>query len=137
MVVSVALSVTFPLVFIAGRTGRLPLIAVIVLCVHVPLAIAGQVVAGLWGLSIALAVSTALALALMLVMLDALRKTVGDLLTATVVVGATAAAIFALGAVLLDPAAAATLALVAYVGAVLALRPRGLVRSWDYLRALR
>jgi O-antigen/teichoic acid export membrane protein len=137
MVVSVALSVTFPLVFIARRTGRLPLIAGIVLLVHVPLAVLGQVVAGLWGLSIALAVSTAIALALMLVLLDALRATVGDLLTATVVVGATAAVIFALGALLLEPPAAATLALLAYVGTVLAVRPRGLVRSWDYLRALR
>jgi O-antigen/teichoic acid export membrane protein len=137
MVVAVALSVTFPLMFIAGRVRRLPLVGAVVLLVHVPLAIAGQVIAGLWGLSIALAVSTALALALMLVMLDALREAVGDLLTATVVVGATAAAIFALGAALLDPAAAAALALVAYVGTVLAVRPRGLVRSWDYLRALR
>jgi hypothetical protein len=137
MVVSVALSVTFPLLFVAERAGKLPLVAVAVLVVHVPLAVAGQVVAGLWGLSIALALSTALALAAMLVLLDALRATVGDLLTATVIVGATAAAIFALGAALLDPAAAATLALAAYVGVVLAVRPRGLVRSWDYLRALR
>ena len=128
---------TFPLLFVAQRAGRLPLVALVVLAAHVPLAIVGQVVAGLWGLAIALAVSTALALALMLVMLDALRATLGDLFTATVVVGATAAAIFALGAVLLDPAAAATLALVAYVAVVLAVRPRGLVRSWDYLRALR
>lgn len=137
MVVSVALSVTFPLLFVAQRAGRLPLVALVVLAAHVPLAIVGQVVAGLWGLAIALAVSTGLALALMLVMLDALRATLGDLFTATVVVGATAAAIFALGAVLLDPAAAASLALVAYVAVVLAVRPRGLVRSWDYLRALR
>ncbi len=137
MVVSVALSVTFPLVFIARRTGRLPLIAGVVFLVHVPLAVAGQVVAGLWGLSLALAVSTALALALMLVLLDALRETVGDLVTATVVVGATAAAIFALGAIFLEPPAAATLALIAYLGTVLVVRPRGLVRSWDYLRALR
>gem|GEM_PF-637281 len=137
MVVSVALSVTFPLVFIAHHAGRLPVIAGVVLVVHVPLAVIGQVVAGLWGLSIALAVSTALALALMLVLLDALRATVGDLVTATVVVGATAAVIFALGALLLRPPAAATLALAAYVGTVLAVRPRGLVRSWDYLRALR
>jgi hypothetical protein len=137
MVVSVALSVTFPLVFIARRTGRLPVIAGIVLLVHVPLAVVGQVVGGLWGLSIALAVSTALALALMLVLLDALRATVGDLVVATGVVGATAAVIFALGALLLEPPAAATVALVAYVATILAVRPRGLVRSWDYLRALR
>ena len=137
MAVSVALSVTFPLVFIAGRTGRLPVIAGIVLLVHVPLAVLGRLVAGLWGLSIALAVSTALALALMLVLLDALRATVGDLVTATVVVGATALVVFALGALLLEPPVAATIALLAYVATVLAVRPRGLVRSWDYLRALR
>jgi hypothetical protein len=137
MVVSVALSVTFPLVFIARRAGRLPLIAGIVLAVHIPLAVIGQVVAGLWGLSIALAVSTALALALMLVLFDALRATLSDLVTATVVVGATAAVSFALGALLLEPAAAAALALVAYIGTVAVVRPRGLVRSWDYLRALR
>ena len=91
MVVSVALSVTFPLVFVAQRARRLPLVALAVLVVHVPIAFLGQAVAGLWGLSIALAVSTALALACMLVLLDALRATVGDLLRATVVVGAIAA----------------------------------------------
>jgi O-antigen/teichoic acid export membrane protein len=137
MVVSVALSVTFPLMFVAERVGKLPLVALAVFVVHIPLAVAGQVLAGLWGLSIALAVSTALALAALLVLLDALRATVGDLLTATVFVGATATAIFALGDLLLAPPAAATLALLAYVAVVLAVRPRGLVRSWDYLRALR
>ena len=137
MVVSVALSVTFPLVFVAQRAARLPLFALAVVAAHVPIAFAGQAIAGLWGLAIALAVSTALALACMLVLLDALRATVGDLLTATVVVGATAATSFALCAWLLGPAAAATLALVVYVGAVLLFRPPGLVRSWAYLRALR
>jgi O-antigen/teichoic acid export membrane protein len=137
MVVSVALSVTFPLVFVVRRAGKLPLVALAVLAVHVPLALAGQVLAGLWGLSIALAVSTGLALTCMLVLLDALHATLGDLLTATVVVGAMAAVIFALGAWLLGPAAAATLALVVYIGTVLVVRPPGLVRSWAYLRALR
>jgi O-antigen/teichoic acid export membrane protein len=137
MVVSVALSVTFPLLFVAERGGRLPAIASVVLAVHVPLAFAGQVVAGLWGLSLALAVSTALALAAMLVLLGALRATLADLLSATLVLGASAAAIFAAGALLLDPAVAAALALVVYAALVLVVRPRGLVRSWDYLRALR
>jgi len=119
------------------RARRLPLVALAVLAVHVPIAFAGQALAGLWGLAIALAISTALALACMLVLLDALRATVGDLLTATAVVGATAAASFAVCAWLLGPAAAATLALLVYLGAVLAVRPPGLVRSWAYLRALR
>jgi hypothetical protein len=124
-------------VFVAQRAGRLPLVAVAVLAAHVPIAFAGQVLAGLWGLAVALAISTALALAWLLVLLDALRATVGDLLTATVVVGATAAASFAVCAWLLGPAAAATLALVVYAAAVLLFRPPGLVRSWAYLRALR
>jgi O-antigen/teichoic acid export membrane protein len=137
MVVSVALSVTFPVVFVAQRAGRLPLVALAVVTAHVPIAFAGQAVAGLRGLAIALAISTALALGWLLVLLDALRATAGDLLTATVVVGATAAASFAVCAWLLGPAAAATLALVVYAAAVLLFRPPGLVRSWAYLRALR
>ena len=117
--------------------GRLPLVALVVLAAHVPIAFAGQALAGLWGLAIALAISTALALAWLLVLLDALRATLGDLLTATVVVGAMAAVSFAVCAWLLGPVVAATLALVVYAGVMLVVRPPGLVRSWDYLRALR
>ena len=137
MVVSVALSVTFPLVFIAGREARLPVVAVAVLGVHLPLAVIGQTVAGLWGLSFALALSTALAAVWLLGLLHAVRATVGDLLTATVVVGAIAGGVFAVGALLLSPPAAATLALLVYVGIMVVLRPPGLARSWDYLRDLR
>ena len=36
MVASVALSVTFPLVFVAGRGSRLPVIGLVVLAIHVP-----------------------------------------------------------------------------------------------------
>ena len=36
MVASVALSVTFPLVFVAGRGRRLPLVGLVVLAIHVP-----------------------------------------------------------------------------------------------------
>ena len=46
MVASVALSVTFPLVFVAGRGARLPLVGAAVLAIHVPLAFAGQALAG-------------------------------------------------------------------------------------------
>jgi O-antigen/teichoic acid export membrane protein len=137
MVVSVALSVTFPLVFIAGRAGRLPLVGAVVLGVHVPLAFVGQTVAGLWGLSIALALSTALALVWMLVLLRSVSITIGDLLVATIIVGAIAGVVFALGELLLPPPAAATVGLAGYIGVMAAVRPRGLVRSWGYLRDLR
>ena len=137
MVVSVALSVTFPLVFIAERGGRLPLVALAVLGVHLPAAFLGQTVAGLWGLAGALAVSTTLALVWLLWLLHAARATIGHLLAATVVIGTIAATAFALGAALLPPAAAAGVALLAYVGVLVVLRPRGLMRSLDYLRQLR
>jgi hypothetical protein len=137
MVVSVALSVTFPLMFIAGQTRSLPRIAAVVLVIHVPLALLGQAVADLWGLSLALAVSNALALGWMLVLLRAIRITLRELLTAAVIVGVIAVVVFTVGALLLRPPATATLSLLAYVGVVLAIRPRGLVRSWDYLRELR
>lgn len=137
MVVSVALSVTFPLVFIAERAARLPVVAVAVLGVHLPLAYLGQTVAGLWGLACALALSTGLALVWLLGLLHAVRRTVGDLLTATLVVGAIAGAAFAVSAAFLRPPAAASVALLAYAGVMVAVRPRGLVRSLDYLRHLR
>ena len=47
---------TFPLVFVAGRGTRLPLVGAAVLAIHVPLAFAGQALAGLEGLAVALAV---------------------------------------------------------------------------------
>ena len=137
MVASVALSVTFPLVFIAGREARLPVVAVGVVGVHVPLVVVGQTVAGLWGLSCALAVSTALAVVWLLGLLHAVRATVGDLLTATVVVGAIAGGVFAVGALLLSPPAPATLALLVLRCVMVVLRPPGLARSSDYLRDLR
>ena len=135
MVASVALSVTFPLVFVAQRARRLPLIALAVLVVHLPLAILGRFVAGLWGLSIALAVSTALALACMLVLLDALRATVGDLLRATVVVGALAASA-SRSALAARPCRCGDARPRRLRGRGLALRPPGLVSAWRYLRSL-
>jgi Na+-driven multidrug efflux pump len=136
MAVSVALSVTFPLVFIARRTGRLPAVAGIVLLAHVPLAVVARLVAGLWGLSIALAVSTALALALMLGLLDALRSTLRELAIAVAVVSACTLAGFVPASVLLGPPGAAVLGVVLTSGLLGLLRRLGLTSAWHYLREL-
>ena len=81
MVVSVVLSVTFPLVFVAGLGRRLPLVGLVVLVAHVPLALAGQRLCGLWGLALALAASTALAAGWLLHLLRRLAPTLrGSLL---------------------------------------------------------
>jgi hypothetical protein len=136
MVVSVALSVTFPLVFVARRAGKLPLVALAVLVAHVPLAVAGQVLAGLWGLSIALAVSTGLALTCMLVLLDALRPTVAGLVPAASAALVLAAISFVPVSLIFGPVAAGIVGVAVYGILLALLRPPGLRRSWAYLRAL-
>ena len=79
MVVSVALSVTFPLLFVAGLGRKLPLVGIVVLAAHIPLALAAQRLAGLWGLALALAISTGFAVAWLLHLLEALEATVRGL----------------------------------------------------------
>jgi O-antigen/teichoic acid export membrane protein len=136
MVVSVVLSVTFPLVFVAGLGRRMPLVGLAVLAAHVPLALAGQQIAGLWGLAIALAASTALAGAWLLHLLHALAPTLRGLAGALAVVLVVFALAFA-PALLLDNAIASGVLGLALAAVLVALaRPSGLVSSWRYLRAL-
>jgi hypothetical protein len=136
MVASVALSVTFPLVFVAGRSSRLPLVGAGVLAVHVPLAFAGQAIAGLVGLALALAVSTALAFAWMLTLLHAARSTTERLAAAVAVVAGCALVGFVPAGALLGPAGAAVGGLALSIAALALLRPVGLRSAWHYLREL-
>lgn len=137
MVASVALSVTFPLIFVAGRSGRLPLVGGVVLAVHVPLAFAGQALAGLDGLAIALALSTALAFVWMLTFLHAARSTSERLVIAVAVVAGCALLGFVPAGALLAPAPAALAGLLVSSAALALLRPSGLTAGWQYLRMLR
>jgi hypothetical protein len=136
MVVSVVLSVTFPLVFIAGLGHRLPLVALVVLAAHVPLALAGQRVAGLWGLALALAVSTALAAAWLLHLLRALAPTVRGLAGAVGAVLVVVVVAFAPVALLDHAVAAGMLGLALATALVAVARPSGLLAAWRYLREL-
>jgi hypothetical protein len=104
--------------------------------VHVPLAVVARLVAGLWGLSLALAVSTAIALACMLVILDALRPTVAGLVPAATAVLVLAAISFVPVSLVLGPAGAGVVGVGVYGILLSVLRPPGLRRSWAYLRAL-
>lgn len=136
MIVSVGVTVTFPLVFVARRGASLPIVALAVVALHVPIAFAGQAVAGLWGLAAALALSTAVALAWMLDLLDALRTALGGLAHASLLVGALVALAYVLPALVLDGIPAAAVGTLAFVVLLVALRPRGLRASWAYLREL-
>ncbi|MFO7572722.1 MAG: hypothetical protein R6W48_09020 [Gaiellaceae bacterium] len=136
MVVSVGVTVAFPLAFVAGRLRLLPWIALGVLPVQLLLAWAGASMLELEGLALALAVSTLVILAGLLIQLQALERALRGLFAAALLLGVLALVAFAPPALVLGPVAAAAVGLVAY-GVLLALvRPRGLTSGWRYLRTL-
>ena len=90
MIASVGVVVTFPLVFVAGRTRGLPLISAGVLALQVPLAWAGGELFELEGLALALALSTSVVLAALLVELRAFALALRGLATASAVTAGTA-----------------------------------------------
>jgi hypothetical protein len=137
MIVSIGVSVTFPLAFVAGRTGRLPWIALGALVLQVPLAWIGVSLLELDGLALALAVSTLAVLATLLAELGALGGVARGLGLAALVVCALALVAFVPPTLVLGALAAAALGLVVYVALVALIRPRPLVASWRYLRGLR
>jgi hypothetical protein len=136
MVVTVGVSVTFPLVFVAGRARRMPLLAVLVVAVTAPLAWAGQELGGLYGLALALALATGVGLVGMLAALASVWSTLRGLLVAAGVVAVFAVAAYVPPAVLLPSFAGASVGLVLYVGLLTLVRPAGLRASWRYLRSL-
>jgi hypothetical protein len=137
MVASVGVNVTFPLLFVAGRLRRLPLIGAAVLAAQVPLAWAAGALLELDGLALALALSTFLILGALLRELGALGLAERGLLVAASFALALALVSFVLPALVLGPVLSALVGLVLYCSLVGLLRPRGLTGSWSYLRALR
>ena len=132
MVASAGVSVTFPLLFVAGRERLLPALAVAALAVHVPLEW------GLEGVAVGLAVTTLAVLAVLLATLsrETLVLAAGGLATLTALVGAVAAAAFGLVALALDGVPAAAVGLAVYAAVLLLWRPAGLRDAWSYVRAL-
>ncbi len=135
-VVSVALTVAYPLVFVRGRARWLPLLALAALCVHVLVEWGLRGAFGLAGVAAGLAVTTALVLAVLLAALGALPGVARGLGLAAFVCGAVALVAFGLPRVVLGPVAAAAAGLVLYVVVLAAWRPPGLRRAWAYTRAL-
>ena len=136
MVVTVGVSVAFPLVFVAGRARALPLLAVSVLGVTAPLAWLGQAVGGLFGLALALALATGVALLGMLAALSSAGPTLGGLLRAALAVAVLAVVAYVPAALVLPALPGAAVGLGLYVALLAVVRPPGLRASWRYLRAL-
>ena len=134
-VAAVGFSVAFPLLFVAGPGNALPLVAVGLVAVQLPLALAGQVFGGLEGLELAMAVTTLLLVAAVLHRLGALRTAARGVAVAALVLGSLTLAAFVPPGLLLGPSAAAA-GLALYAGLLAVLRPPGLVAAWRYLRAL-
>src|SRR6185312_8318000 len=86
-IVSVALTVAYPLLFVRGRARWLPLAAVVAVLVHIPVELVGRAAFGLGGLAAGMAVTTALVLGALLVALGALERTATGVLAAAVVCG--------------------------------------------------
>lgn len=138
MAASIAFSVTFPLLFIAGRTRVLPAIAAGALLVHVPLAWAGRELFGIEGIALALAFMTGLVLIVLLALVSAatLSAAVRGLFGAVGVTGGIAAACFGIVSIAFSGISAAALGLAGYVAVLAVVRPAGLRRAWEYVHAL-
>jgi hypothetical protein len=136
MVVSVALTVAYPLVFVRGRARWLPVLAVAALGAQVLVEWALRAAFGLGGIAASLAVTTALVLAVLLVALGALAGVTRGLAEAAVVCGLIALVAFGLPRLVLDQIPAAALGLALYVVVLAAWRPPGLRSAWAYVRAL-
>jgi peptidoglycan biosynthesis protein MviN/MurJ (putative lipid II flippase) len=135
---SVGVTITFPMLFVAGRERRLPLLAVAVVLLHVAVAWAAVDAFELEGAALALTVSTLLVLAVLLAELSprVLAESGRGLLAGAAVVAAVAALAFGAPAAVLPAVAAAALGLAAFGGLLVALRGLGLRQAWGYLRTL-
>jgi hypothetical protein len=136
MVASVAVTVTYPLLFVRGRGRWLPALAVGALGAQVLVEWGARAAFGLAGVAAALALTTALVLAVLLHRLGALARVVRGLGVAAVVCGGLAALAFGLPRFALGPVPAAIVGLVAYSVVLLAWRPTGLRHAWTYVRTL-
>jgi O-antigen/teichoic acid export membrane protein len=138
MAVSIGVTITFPMLFVAGRERRLPLLALAVLLLHVPVAWIAVGAFELEGAALALTVSTLAVLVALLLLLSprVLAASGRGLAFGAAAVGAIALVAFGLPAALL-PDAVAAFAGVGIFGALLvAVRDLGLRQAWGYLRTL-
>ncbi len=138
MVASVALTLTFPLLFVVGRSRMLIPIALVMPLLEVLVGVPLRALAGLPGIALALAIATVAGLVGLLASLSPRTLLAGarGLGRLTLVEAGLAAIAFGALALVLGGVAAAVAGLLVYTAALAALRPRGLRDAWAYVRAL-
>jgi hypothetical protein len=136
MVASVALTVTYPLVFVRGRARWLPLLAAAALGLQVLLEWGARAAFGLGGIAGGLGVTTAAILLVLLRALGAVVPVVRGLAVAALVCGGLAALAFVLPRLVVGPIAAAAVGVVVYAAVLALWRPAGLRHAWAYVHTL-
>ena len=108
------------------------------LAVDIPLSLVLRGLFGLPGLVIALALVTLLVVIVLMaaVSLRMLALTAAGLARTALIVAALTVVSFGVGEAVLGGFGAAVVGLALYIGALAALRPRGLVEAWRYMRVL-
>lgn len=138
MAVSIGVTITFPMLFVAARERRLPLLAVAALALHVIVTWVAVEAFELDGTALALTVSTLLVLVALLLLLSPQVLAAGSrgLALGASLTGGLALAAFGVAAAVLPAAAAAVLGAMLFAGLLLAARSLGLQQAWGYLRTL-
>jgi len=138
MVASVALSVTFPLLFVVERRRTLPLIAAAALVLDALVSLGLRSALGVHGLALALGISNIAVLATLLALVaprTLIRSAIG-LVLPTLSVALLTALTFGISALLLPNVLAAAVGLALYALALMTIRPRPLREALAYVRAL-
>jgi hypothetical protein len=134
MVASVGVSVTFPLLFVRGKTRLLPWLAAGAIVAQVGVEALGRHISGLSGIAIGMAATTLVVLVVLCALLGVLAPVVRGIASAAMVCGAIGAVSFGVPGVVLGSVVAAVVGLVAYALVLRFAKPPGLVAAWAYLR---
>jgi O-antigen/teichoic acid export membrane protein len=138
MVANAAFSITYPLLFVMGRTRLLIPLALAGLVASIPVSIVGRELWGLTGVTVALDISTLLlVLGLMASLAPRMLKlAVVGLARLSLLVGAATALAFGGASLVLSAVPAALAGLALYTLMLIAMRELGLAQAWQYVRAL-
>ncbi len=138
MAASIGVTITFPMLFVAGRDRRLPLLAVAALVFHVVATWIAVSLFELDGAAVALTVSTLAVLVALLLLLSPQVLTEGarGLLLGAAVTGGLALVAFGAASLILPEEPAAAVGAVVFAGLLLVARSLGLQQAWGYLRTL-
>ncbi len=134
MVASVGVSVTFPLLFVRGKTRLLPWLAAAAIVAHVGIEAVGRHISGLSGIAIGMAGTTFAVLIVLCAILGVLVPVARGIVWAAVVCGAIGAVCFGLPGIVFGSVVAAALGVVAYGLVLRFAKPAGLLDAWAYLR---